>query len=31
MELGKQAIDIYERTLGHDNPRTVTERKEWGN
>jgi hypothetical protein len=31
VELGKQALDIYERTLGHDHPETVNVRGWWGN
>jgi hypothetical protein len=31
MELGKQALGIYERTLGHDHPETVNVRGWWGN
>jgi hypothetical protein len=30
MELGKQALDICERTLGPDHPQTVILRKNWG-
>jgi hypothetical protein len=31
MELGKQALGIYERTLGHNHPETVIARGWWGN